>query len=572
MEKRLIYILSFFMITVISFELMLTSLVTGHEVKGNLIMLMTLPGIATGFGSVVLTAKVLVPRFLLKGRFFLFSFLTFLTAYATLVLFLLFENIGLTQAGLPPRVESWASPVIFVERACDSMILTILLFSLGAYALYKVWLKESDREKKVAGMLKSYIANVKHRLDPAEIMHRLDSIENVLKRGEECEEEVGERIDSLSAYLRHQLYEMPRPPEVEATVHDVVPERVVQFLTAKKWRFARNFIFQSVLLLMSIEACFPSPDKIGYSSLEIMVAIIMYVFLNFLVAINRFWLRRRFLRLKSARRYVAETVLVVVIPIVVFIVIKGIMTPGKLSDIFSPFWIMMFSCLGAISSFILFEGGVTAIFLLQNWLTKRQRVDMLAAETARQEFLFLKKQINPHFLFNVLNNINILSYEDTGEASKMLGELKRLVEYQFEETSNPFISVGREESFLRSYIGLEASRRDNLEYDLLCHIGDKNKEIPSLLLIPLVENAVKHSSRVRGIRHILIKMEEEEGKFIFECRNNHNPSGKISEVGGIGLRNVRRRLELLYGDDRGLSVVPGKEEFTVTLHIPLKGA
>ncbi|MDE6297920.1 MAG: histidine kinase [Muribaculaceae bacterium] len=567
MEKRVIYILCFCALFVITFQLMLTSLATGYETKGNAIMLMTIPGIIIGFCAVLFTTRVLVPRYLLKGRFFLFSILTFLTSYLTLLSFLEAENIGLRWAGQPPRVESWQCVWIYLERACDSVILTILLFALGAYSLYKAWLREAARERSTAELLTSYIESVKDRLDPSEINRRLDKIENTLRLPGETGEETEEEIDSLSGYLRHQLYEMPLPPTVENALEEETPGKFTAFLTARRWRPARHILFQLMLLLMSIEALFSAPDRIATGAQEWGISLVMYLILNILVLVNRFWLRRRYKKRRSGRRYIVETVLIAVIPISLFLLFAIINSPHVLSEIFTPFWIVLFSSLGALCSMILFEGGVTTIFLLQNLIVKKQRADMLAAETARQEFLFLRKQINPHFLFNVLNNINILGYVDKKEAVEMLSELRRLVKYQFEESSKSYISMDKELSLLNSYLGLEASRTDNLTFEIRTRINDEQRMIPTLMLIPIIENAVKHGVRVKGRRWIDIDIEEDRTRLVFRCRNNYNSEYKSDAVGGIGLRNVRRRLELLYGDDKRLIVSSGGDEYSVTLKI-----
>ncbi|MDE5868963.1 MAG: histidine kinase, partial [Muribaculaceae bacterium] len=415
MEKRVIYILCFCVIVFITFELMMLSLVWGYEVVGNRIILMTLPGILIGFFAVLFTTRFLVPRFLLRGRLVLFGIFTFLTAYAVLLSFLEIENIGLRSIGVAPRIESWGSPVIFIERACDSVIMTIILFSLGAYSLYKEGDRVSKKEQESASLLNSYIANVKYRLDQNEINRCLGRIEDDLKK-EVGSAEIEREIDNLSDYLRKQLYEMPVPPAVKIAVESRRSEKIGNFLTGKRWRWVRALLFQFVLVLMSLEALFPLPDRISTDKEGLAMCFSIYCLLNLLVLINKYWLRRRFHRHRSAKRYIVETVCVVTIPFFGFVLYNLLTSPSPVAEVYHPFWIMVPSTLGAYSSMILLMGGVTTIFLLKNRIETQQRMDMLSAETARQEFLFLKKQINPHFLFNVLNNINILGYEDKAEA------------------------------------------------------------------------------------------------------------------------------------------------------------
>lgn len=129
---------------------------------------------------------------------------------------------------------------------------------------------------------------------------------------------------------------------------------------------------------------------------------------------------------------------------------------------------------------------------------------LLNAESLRQEYAYLRKQINPHFLFNVLNNASILAFEDSEDAIRMFESLKHMLEYQFAETGKTDMTLEREMDFLDTYLSLEASRIDSLEYELSAQGDIKDVMIPTMIYITFVENAVKYSTMISGGRKVTV--------------------------------------------------------------------
>lgn len=201
-----------------------------------------------------------------------------------------------------------------------------------------------------------------------------------------------------------------------------------------------------------------------------------------------------------------------------------------------------------------------------------QRLTRLHAETSRCELQYLRKQVNPHFLFNVLNNTGVLVYENPGLARKVLGELRRLLGRQLSQTRRDKTKIREEVEFLGNYLSLEAMRFEPLEYVIDSSPEVDDIEIPTLLFIPFVENAVKHGGVSDGRREIKMGFSMDDGWLCFECRNTCNPSRRIkasSASSGLGLSNLRRRLELLYGDNFRLHQAYKGTEYLVNLQIPV---
>ena len=327
------------------------------------------------------------------------------------------------------------------------------------------------------------------------------------------------------------------------------------------------------MLTISSETFFETPDHPVFSAENITGVAALLLFFMAITATTAGWLFRRFRRHNNPRVYVRDICILIVCMVVPMIVIQ-VLTYNRspYSGIF-PWQIMLISTLGTSVALILYLAGVSSIKMLQQWIRVQRRIVLLRAETSRQEYLFLRKQINPHFLFNVLNNIRILTEEDTGQARVMLRQLRQLLVYQFTHGESPYVTVGDEMSFILPYIELQKSRMDSLDYELYVDNRSEDEKIPSLIFITFVENAIKHSSDIDGHRSIRITVTKEKRGIRFRCDNTcadkptvNGPRDAAS--GGIGLRNTIRRLNLIYGDRHNLSLTKNNNIYSVNLFIP----
>lgn len=138
--------------------------------------------------------------------------------------------------------------------------------------------------------------------------------------------------------------------------------------------------------------------------------------------------------------------------------------------------------------------------MFTHWLRYNLRIDELESTTLQSELTFLKNQINPHFLFNMLNNANVLIKRNPEEASKVLFKLEDLLRYQINDSSRERVSLASDIRFLNDYLNLEKIRRDNFQFTLRQEGEVDSIWIQPLLFIPFVENAVKHSLIVSILR------------------------------------------------------------------------
>lgn len=164
------------------------------------------------------------------------------------------------------------------------------------------------------------------------------------------------------------------------------------------------------------------------------------------------------------------------------------------------------------------------------------------------ELAWLKNQINPHFLFNTLNNISSLAQIDGDETQEAIMQLSDLLRYAMYETNKPKVRLDGEVDFMRNYIDLMKLRCNEMTtINARFTIHNPQREVAPLLFISLIENAFKHGMNSNAPATIDICMEQQDDTLIFICDNTNNPKPTKDRSGsGIGLDNTRRRFNLLY--------------------------
>lgn len=191
----------------------------------------------------------------------------------------------------------------------------------------------------------------------------------------------------------------------------------------------------------------------------------------------------------------------------------------------------------------------------------------------QEELKYLKQQISPHFLMNVLNNIHELAEEDSKEAQNMIMELSYLMRYVLYESENDMTTLSSESRFISSYVALMKMRYVEdlvtVNVDVPVQISE-DVHIPPLLFISFIENAFKHGVSYSNNTVIDIKLSETNGKILFTCDNTIPQNKEAAGEGGVGLANVRRRLDLLYGEEYSLRIENNEKSHSVTLIIPCR--
>lgn len=222
--------------------------------------------------------------------------------------------------------------------------------------------------------------------------------------------------------------------------------------------------------------------------------------------------------------------------------------------------LILFACSGAIK-------------LFQRTVMDYYRINQLEKSTLHAELERLKSQINPHFLFNTLNNVNVLTKKDPEKASDILHKLSDLLRYQLYDSAHNSIHLTGDIDFLNNLLELEKIRRDDFEFSIRREGEIRHIQLPPFLFIPFVENAVKHNADANAHSYVDISFRAETERLYFECRNSKParpivPSSR-QKTGGLGLRNIRRRLQLLYPDTHTLRIQDQPNTYSVYLSIPI---
>ena len=185
-----------------------------------------------------------------------------------------------------------------------------------------------------------------------------------------------------------------------------------------------------------------------------------------------------------------------------------------------------------------------------------------------QELHYLKMQIHPHFLFNTLNTIYGFALKQSKQTPEIILKLSNLLDYILYQVSKPKVSLKEEVLHIKEYIELEKIRfQDTLKVIFISAEIDENIQIAPMLLIPFVENAFKHGSLEEGFLRIEIKVSVKDSQLHFSIRNSFLDDEEEQEKNGIGLENLRKRLELNYKENYELDIRKTKKWFSVDLFV-----
>jgi LytS/YehU family sensor histidine kinase len=214
----------------------------------------------------------------------------------------------------------------------------------------------------------------------------------------------------------------------------------------------------------------------------------------------------------------------------------------------------------------------TSLKILKDNVSQRFLLQEIRAKQVQTELNLLKAQINPHFLFNTLNNLYGLSRRQNKAASDGIAQLSHLMRYMIYDSQVNEIRLEKEIKQIDRIINLQKlrfSKEDNILIDFKVEGNVKSIQIPPMLLIPFVENAFKHGISLKFPSFIRIKIKSSGNKMYFSIRNSLHKQIKVNgeNNSGMGLHNVKRRLELLFPERHELFVQQLENEFFVELII-----
>ena len=224
---------------------------------------------------------------------------------------------------------------------------------------------------------------------------------------------------------------------------------------------------------------------------------------------------------------------------------------------------------GGSAVFFLVFTVSTCIKVIQQWLSAEQRQKLIETEKLNTELSFLKSQINPHFLFNTLNNIYSLAVVKSDATAAAVMKLSSIMRYVLSDTRQHLVPLEKEIEFIQHYIDLQKVRlTDKIKINLVVTGDLEGQQIAPLLFIPFVENAFKYGISTREDSEINISINIKPGEIEFKTDNRILAiETDLEKKNGIGLKNTRRRLELLYANKHSLEINRKDGHFYVHLKI-----
>ena len=211
-----------------------------------------------------------------------------------------------------------------------------------------------------------------------------------------------------------------------------------------------------------------------------------------------------------------------------------------------------------------------ALQLSKEWYFQQEVIRQMELEKVTSELEYLKAQINPHFVFNSINAIYFQIDKENVAARESLSAFSDMLRYQLYECNGPEITIEKELLYLKNYIALQRMRKDE-HYTISFSVGEQVKgfSISPLLIIPVVENACKYVSHHPDKNEIRIGIDKHENQLKLSVFNTKETKS-VNGYTGIGLKNVQRRLELLYKDRHILAIDNRPDTFEVNLSLQVE--
>lgn len=296
----------------------------------------------------------------------------------------------------------------------------------------------------------------------------------------------------------------------------------------------------------------------GYLGISLCVFYLFYFLL-----VPRFFYKRKFVI------FIIYSLLTVIVsslltfPVLRFIS-KTFVYYGKTDLYFHSYMIIQFIEVAAYSVI-----PAIGIRIFVDWFSEMHYKRQLERKNAETELALLKAQINPHFLFNTLNNIDVLIEKDSDTASVYLKKLSDILRFMLYESPSEIIPLTQELEYIRKYIELQKIRTSNSNYVTFQAEGDTGHiMIAPMLFIPFIENAFKHSVNKKIDHAIDVKLVAGQNGIVFECNNAYDPAAlQTQPKSGLGLELIKNRLKLLYNDNYNLKIDKSDNRFIVNLTI-----
>ena len=352
--------------------------------------------------------------------------------------------------------------------------------------------------------------------------------------------------------------------ELEALLGKDMMTKVYQFIT-QRLVYHSLFWVTFLLVLVAVEGI---QKGVWFSLTNELINVVFYgliVYFNLFYLIPNYLTKNRFLT--YAGLLILTAVIITPLKVIVFY-FKFTHYPSLQADLVAnQNWFFLFHFL---------VGGIsTVIKIITDWVKHLRVKQELETRTMQSELRFLKSQINPHFLFNTLNNLYALTLKKSDKAPEIVIKLSEMMRYMLYECNEKRVPLSKEVNYIRNYLDLEMLRQGknvDIAFDVVGDLTDQ--KIAPLMFIPFLENSFKHglSNHIsKGFVNIKMTIEAKNVHFLIENSKPETPPQQNfhRRSGGIGLVNVHRRLNLLYPDHYELKINDNPKTYAVNLTIEL---
>ena len=334
----------------------------------------------------------------------------------------------------------------------------------------------------------------------------------------------------------------------------------------RKWIIAVHLLFWVLLVALMVfvfASILSEPKRVMLATSVNLVGFLILVYVHLLYLLPRYFDQKRFLSYA-----VGLLILLIATATLRFFVGLGSVKAMHLDmeEIFTPFY---FGSMFLTGTFFLLIS--IPLRLINNWFKKQELEKELKTHQLEAELRFLKAQVNPHFLFNALNNIYSLSFTESKKTPEMILKLSDMMSYMLYDCKSEQVKLTSEIEYLKNYIDLQQLKKDgelNIEFDI--NGNTSNVFITPMLFIPFFENAFKHGNLDDTENGWLkSKLSVENNTLEFKMCNTIKTGTIKKEKGGVGLENIRDRLKLLFPGKHDLDIAKENCIFSVNLKIDL---
>ena len=285
--------------------------------------------------------------------------------------------------------------------------------------------------------------------------------------------------------------------------------------------------------------------------------------------VQRFFVLPMLLDGRQTRQYAGLSVAILLLFSVILMKVNEWLCPEEVKKDFTPGLIYLYTVATATVSLLLFNVPL----LVNRFYDQRRQQEQFRICMQEMELSVLRSQLNPHFLFNTLNNLYGVSLHQPARTPQLIMQLSQLLRYQLDNTRQLWVPLTDELDFLESYVALETERVGSR---CQVHLRRPANPLPDgyvvapMLLMPFVENAFKHGTAGISPCEVEVAINIEDETLRLHVTNSVPRRARASVSTGVGLENTRQRLEMLYPDTHQLRIQPSADRYVVDLTLPLR--